>query len=308
MKTLRGWIKIMRLQFYPMTFITYGLGAAIAHTQTDLFAIRPFIAGYVCLFFIELITILANEIYDYPSDKINTNASIFTGGSRAIVEGLLTVKQVKIGIKVVAGIILIAGSFLIASAGSGTAITVVVMLVIGLFLGLGYTTPPLKFSHRGLGELDVAITHSSYVILCGYVFQTGLANVSVPCLVSVPLLLATASAIILSGIPDYSADTTTGKRTLSVIFGPRTAAGLAALCTVLAVLMLFLLYRAQVLSFHMGFVLSVISLHALLQIAVILKLLQNDYYDRKINVLMGMSLTFSIWFGLFPLIDFLSRQ
>ncbi len=47
-------------------------------------------------------------------------------------------------------------------------------------LAIGYTAPPLKFCYRGLGELDVAFTHSIVVILCGYVFLGGAWNDAQP--------------------------------------------------------------------------------------------------------------------------------
>ena len=43
-------------------------------------------------------------------------------------------------------------------------------------LALGYTLPPLKLSHRGIGELDVAVSHSAGVIAIGYAVQGGLAE------------------------------------------------------------------------------------------------------------------------------------
>jgi len=70
-----------------------------------------------------------------------------------------------------------------------------------------------------LGELNVALTHSFGVILCGYIFQGGEWNNSFPWLISLPLLLAVMPSIILSGIPDFEADKQAGKRTLVVRLG-----------------------------------------------------------------------------------------
>ena len=58
-----SWLKIARLQFYLMTFISYSLGASLAQQ----FSLRIFLLGFLLLFFIELCTVLANECYDYPS-------------------------------------------------------------------------------------------------------------------------------------------------------------------------------------------------------------------------------------------------
>ena len=63
------------------------------------------------------------------------------------------------------------------------------LIALGLIavLAIGYTTPPLKLCWRGLGELDVALTHSTVIILCGFLFQGGAWNAAFPALVSAPL-------------------------------------------------------------------------------------------------------------------------
>jgi len=94
-------------------------------------------------------------------------------------------------------------------------------------LAVAYTVPPLKFSHRGLGELDVALTHSAGAIVAGYVAQGGIWTGSVPWLLSLPLSLAILPSILLAGCPDRDADQAAGKRTLVVMLGKRAAIRLA---------------------------------------------------------------------------------
>ena len=45
--------------------------------------------------------------------------------------------------------------------------------------------------------------------------------------------------------------------------------------------------------------------HCLLLLAFLFKLIRSDHYDRKIDGIMALSLSYIIWFGLIPLISFL---
>lgn len=218
-----SWLKIARFQFYPMTFIAYSLGSALAHK----FSLNVFLLGYATLFLIELCTILTNEYYDLPSDRINSNASPFNGGSRVLVEGKLSLSEVRHAILIILGLIVITGYLLIFATHGAYSFSLVIMIMIGIFLGLGYTIPPFKFCYRGLGEIVVSITHSLYVILCGYVFQDGVWSNPLPWLLSIPLFFAVIGAISLSSLPDYHADKSVDKRTIAVIMGPKNAAGMS---------------------------------------------------------------------------------
>ncbi|MCG6880490.1 MAG: hypothetical protein LJE96_15250 [Deltaproteobacteria bacterium] len=95
---LRTWLKTARLQFYPMAWIAYSLGAVCAGNLYNGFHIKPYLAGYLCLFLLELLTVLLNDYFDYETDKLNKNGSLYSGGSRAIVEGHLSFSEMRVGI------------------------------------------------------------------------------------------------------------------------------------------------------------------------------------------------------------------
>ena len=48
-------------------------------------------------------------------------------------------------------------------------------------LAMVSTVPPLKFLHRGRGEINVAITHSAGAIIAGYAAQVGVWTDSAAC-------------------------------------------------------------------------------------------------------------------------------
>jgi 1,4-dihydroxy-2-naphthoate polyprenyltransferase len=171
------------------------------------------------LFFLEVATIFLNELFDWESDRRNRHAGPFTGGSRVLVDGRLTRWQLGIG----TALALVASAALALGLPTADASSHGLLAILAV-LALGYTTPPVKLSWRGLGELDVALTHSLLVILFGHGLQGGDLLDPVPWALSLPLFFAVLCAITLSGIPDYQADHSAGKQTLAVLLGPSAAA------------------------------------------------------------------------------------
>jgi len=296
MAKIFSWLKIARLQFYPMTFIAYSLGALLSED----FRLNVFLLGYLILFNIEFATILANEYYDYPSDKLNKYASPFNGGTRVLVENRLKFSEVKTAIWILLGIIIVSGLFLVRLMAQPQILSVVFLIIAGLILGLGYTAPPLQFSHRGWGEIVVGITHSLYVILCGYVFQTGTWDDPLPWLLSIPLFFAVLGAISLSSIPDYEADKRAGKITISVKLGQRWAAFLSMGFIIAAAVSAIILIRHGYVSYP---ILFLIIIHTGALCLTIGRLIKSGDYDRRIDAIMMLALAFIIWFGLVPLVS-----
>ena len=79
-----SWLRIARLQFYPMTWLDYTMGAVAESSVSKEFKLSLYLVGYLILFLIEFCTILVNEYNDYETDRRNNNFSMFTGGTRTI--------------------------------------------------------------------------------------------------------------------------------------------------------------------------------------------------------------------------------
>jgi len=304
---LIAWLKIARLQFYVMTWIAYSLGTAVAYRAGLEFDFSVYVLGYLLLFFIEFATVLTNEYYDFESDRINQNIGPFNGGSRTLVEGVLSFREVKIAIFVSLTMIFITASLLLVFRGNASILSVTILAALGVILGIGYTVPPLQFSYHGLGEIVVGITHSAYVILCGFVFQGGIWTETVVWALSIPLFFSTVAAITLSGIPDCRADRRAGKNTLSVVFGPRRASIFSIACILLAAFSSLLLFFSGLLPEVFRFLNIIVIPHAILTVFAIIRLIRGDNYEKTINPIMILSLMYILWFGLIPFILLLVR-
>jgi 1,4-dihydroxy-2-naphthoate polyprenyltransferase len=285
-----------------MTWLAYSLGALALLMTTGHFKLVPYLIGYAILFLIEFCTILANEYFDYDSDLQNKNYSIFTGGTRVLVENRLSFRQVRSAIWISLAIFSCLSIILIMVSANHSPLNIFFLLALGLCLGLGYTVPPLKLSYRGFGEMVVGLTHSYYVILCGFVFQGGSWGDPLPWLLSAPLFFAVLGTNTLAGIPDWKADEAASKRSLAVIFGPRAAVlfaiwslGMAFLSGV--VLSYFRLFPVSILYWSI-FIIP----HGLILLVFLLRFLRANRYEGRINGILALALSYIIWFGLLPII------
>jgi len=202
-----------RLPFLTATFVPVLLGIAVAAND-----------GYFNLW-LALLTVLggaaihiglntANDIFDALSgaDEKNFNPTQFSGGSRVIQRGLLSLKQMSLlsGGAYLVGIAV--GIFLVLERGSTELF---VIGIAGVLLSVFYTAPPLKLVHRGLGELTTAVGFGPIMVLGAYVVQA--EKLSAEAFVaSVPVAILIALILYVNEIPDRSGDASVGKRTLPV--------------------------------------------------------------------------------------------
>ncbi|MBA3478370.1 MAG: NAD(P)H-dependent oxidoreductase [Lautropia sp.] len=297
---LFAWLAALRLQFYPMTWIAYTVGALLASAERPL-ATPAYVLGYLTVFLLEAATVFLNDWFDFESDRRNRNAGLFTGGSRVLVDGRLDHEAMRKGISL--SILVSTGALLalLGSATAGAGAIAAVYLPLGM-LALGYTVPPLQFSHRAMGEFDVAITHSAGAIMAGYVVQGGGLADSAPWLLALPLGVSILPSILLAGCPDREADQAAGKRTLVVALGARSAVRLSAVAATAAPIIAAMLALARPdMAALLGWGVAGGTVHAIFLVRRLSRLAAGPMPER-IDGPIVLALTFMLWFCVPPLV------
>lgn len=290
------WLRALRLSFYPLSWLGFTLGASIVAPLSELWSSPAYWWGYAVVFLIEALTVFVNDLHDFESDRRNTNHGPFTGGARVLVDGSLTERDLKAGCKVVASGAFVAGLILLGVAPQLPVGTLAGLGVAAVFLGVGYTLPPVKLSHRGLGEVTVAFVHSLLIAQCGALVMGGRFGEPDVLRLGAPLFFAILPSITLAGLPDREADEAAGKRTLAVKFGSRVAVIVAGASAFIACGLGFALSRELP-----SWVFAAVFLHACLLVG--LAFFGGISAERtRIDGVLFTSLAFVLWFSLLPLL------
>jgi 1,4-dihydroxy-2-naphthoate octaprenyltransferase len=295
-RQVAAWVGALRLQFHPMAWIAYLIGALGAWHAGRPVQDAPFWLGLACLFSLEAATVFANDYFDQPSDRINKHYGPFTGGSRMLVDGRISTTRMRYGIAAA----LSAFGILSVALCVMTPWPMLPFLIGNAILAMGYTVPPLQLCWRGLGEIDVALTHSFSALLCGSLGQGEALGVPFPWLIGLPLFFAVLPAIILSGVPDFVADRASGKRSLTVCFGPRRGTLIAELITAMAAVTS--LTWVPALGAAAWPAICIVVAYATGQIVCLERFRAAEARPRRVDSLMMLCLSFILLFVLSPLI------
>jgi 1,4-dihydroxy-2-naphthoate polyprenyltransferase len=211
-----GWLflRATRLPFLTATFVPVLLGIAVAAWTNGFnwwLALVTLIGG-AC---IHLGLNVANDVFDTTSgaDAANVNPTQFSGGSRVVHYGLLSLRAITL---------LSLGFYAVGIAiGIGLAATrgwdLLWLGVAGALLSVFYTAPPLKLVHRGVGEAVVFLGFGPIMTLGAYFVQARQYDLE-PLLASIPVGILIALVLYVNEVPDRPADAAAGKRTLPVRF------------------------------------------------------------------------------------------
>ncbi len=205
-----------RPAFLSVTFVGCLLGLATAAYSG--IGIDPALAT-ATLFFALLAHAGANVINDYYDalsgcDAANTERQFpFTGGSRFIQNGVLSVRATGIFGHALLAAVIPAGLWLTAVSGSG----LLLIGFAGLVVGWAYSAPPFKLQSRGLGEFAITAGWLLLVVGSDFVQRHGFSIVPVAAGLGYALLVA--NVLYINQFPDVRADAGAGKHTLVVRLG-----------------------------------------------------------------------------------------
>ena len=232
-KLIKG-LAITRMPFTSASILPIlAVGAYFAGVGDGLFNILNFV---LCIFGVLIAHLSVNVLNDYFDFKDGTdeeNNDYFqqvSGGSRAIELGLITLAGTKkLGIILTIFALLIGGVILF-STNPANVDTVLMITLIGLFLGYFYTAPPLRLvARRGLGELTIFLTFGPLITL-GTAFAIFNGDLSMAqehlmnCLyIGIPMGLLTTNILLINEFPDMKSDTKTNKNHLVVTFGKKAS-------------------------------------------------------------------------------------
>jgi 1,4-dihydroxy-2-naphthoate octaprenyltransferase len=195
---LAAWITVARLPFHLVGILPFILGTVLAWEIDHSFHIGAFIIGVTAVVLTMLSTYLAGEYWDFEEDSISQRIgrTMFSGGTGVLQTGLIDQMNVL----------------------KASQVALIILGVLGLMGGFFYSTPPIRWIKRGLGELWIAFCYGWLTVATGYYLQTG----RIPILlvwISAPIALTIFNVILLNEFPDHLADSEAGKTNLLVRLG-----------------------------------------------------------------------------------------
>jgi 1,4-dihydroxy-2-naphthoate octaprenyltransferase len=227
-----GWLflRATRLPFLTATFVPILLGIAVAAWTNGFswwLALLTLIGG-AC---IHLGLNVANDVFDTASgaDAANVNPTQFSGGSRVVHYGLLSLRQIA----------LLSAGFYAVGIGIGLVLAalrgweLLWIGVAGALISVFYTAPPLKLVHRGLGEIAVFLGFGPIMALGAYFVQAQEYDLE-PLLASLPVGILIALVLYVNEVPDRPADEAADKLTLPVRFSKNVIVNAYATAVALA--------------------------------------------------------------------------
>jgi len=213
-----AFVRLARPAFLLGGFAGFGLGAAVARYDGYALGWQAYLWGQLMVSAFHLMVHFANDYFDQETDALSTRTA-WSGGSGVLPEGELA-PWVAFAAARVCAVIGVAATLRAAFFGD------LWLALLGLAIGAlawAYSAPPWRLLARGLGELDAVAVVAVLVPLAGYAtFARALGPHAVVAVV--PGACAMFAMMLAVEIPDFAADTATGKRNLVVRWGVASGA------------------------------------------------------------------------------------
>lgn len=224
-----SFFRAVRLPFLIATVVPVAIGSGVAFYR-GFFDPILFILTLAGLSLVHLALNVANDYFDtlLGADVVNRRPTPFSGGSRAIIYGILSPIEARLLYTSFFATGVSIGVFLALTRG---VFEIALLTALGIFLAYFYTAPPVKLSYRGLGELAVFLGFGPVIVLGTYFVQTQSLGYEALA-ASIPIGILVMLILYVNEIPDAVYDKQAGKLHLVTRFSKTQA--LAFLAATLA--------------------------------------------------------------------------
>ncbi len=209
--TRQAWILASRPKTLPAAAAPVLVGSAIAlaaHTFSPL----PALAALLGALLIQIGTNFANDVFDFKKGADKERV----GPLRAVQAGLITPRQMFMGMWVVFGLATLIGLYLVYVGGW----PIVVIGLLSILSGIAYTGGPFPLGYNGLGDIFVFIFFGLVAVGGTYYVQAG--NVStLAWWGAIAVGLLGTAIIVVNNLRDIDTDRKVGKKTLAVRLGAK---------------------------------------------------------------------------------------
>jgi 1,4-dihydroxy-2-naphthoate octaprenyltransferase len=207
-----AFIRLGRPKFLLYSTVLFGLGTAAAVHAGERIDLALWARGQLFVWCVHLMTHYCNEYFDLEADRANPSPTAWTGGSRVLVQGLVSPATSLAA----AHVLLFVCGALAATMPTPTARG---MACATVALAWFYTAPPFRLNYNGLGELTVATVLNGLWPLLAFHLQATRFSPALLCAL-VPTFVVQLVRMMVMNLSDYEGDRRVQKRTLVVLLGP----------------------------------------------------------------------------------------
>ncbi len=235
----RAFVHSLRPPTLAAAVVPVLVGSAVA-AREGFFRPAPALAALFGALCIQVGTNFANDLYDFRKGADRAGR---IGPTRALAAGWLTPGEVRAAMIAAFALATLAGIYLALEAGWA----VVVIGVLSIAAGVGYTAGRWALGYNGLGDLAVFVFFG-IVAVTGTYFVQARAVSPLAVAAAVPVGALCTNILVVNNVRDRDQDKASGKRTLAVLLGRGAARAEYALMLVIAYAVPFLLWRGGELS------------------------------------------------------------
>jgi 1,4-dihydroxy-2-naphthoate octaprenyltransferase len=185
------------------------------------FSVLPAVLAVAGVIFGHLGINLLDDYFDYKVKDTSFRNQLTHQGFRAriakcpyLTSGATTVRHLFVASTIFCIMALVCGFVIFLQRD----MTILYLALVTAILGFSYSGGPLKFSYRGLGEIQIGIMFGP--LLMAGVYYAACGTFSLPVLfVSIPVGLLVTNIVYTHAIMDYEPDKQVGKMTFAILLG-----------------------------------------------------------------------------------------